>query len=139
VKFEPPAHGPMTPVTRLAPGSVQRYSTQDHVTGECTYITDAVGGVFAEGVQRFDEIGTEVSHSLKRELTITDEDPLSARYLLTQTLEMGREGWRIKVDIRTRMHSDREKFYLTGSLTAFENDVLVAEREWDETIARDLV
>jgi putative CocE/NonD family hydrolase len=139
VKFEPPAHGPMTPVTRLAPGSVRRYSQQDHVTGECTYITDAVGGVFAEGVQRFDEIGTEVSHSLKRELTITDEDPLSARYLLTQTLAMGRDGWRIKVDIRTRMHSDSVKFYLTGSLTAFENGVLVAEREWDETVARDLV
>jgi hypothetical protein len=37
------------------------------------------------------------------------------------------------------MHSDSVKFYLTGSLTAFENGVLVAEREWDETVARDLV
>jgi putative CocE/NonD family hydrolase len=139
VTFEPPAHGPMTPVTRLDPGSVLRYTQQDQVTGEMTYVTEAVGGVFGEGILRFDEIGTEVAHGMRRELTILDDDPLSARYVLTQSYEMGREGWRTKVETRAEMHSDAEHFYVTGRLTAFENDQVVATREWREKTRRDLV
>jgi predicted acyl esterase len=139
VEFPPPAHGPLTPVTQLDPGYVRRYSTQDHVTGQHTYVTEAVGGVFGEGVIRFDDIGTEVSHSLKRELTIHDDDPLSARYFLTQSFEMGRDGWRTRIETRNEMHADAGTFYLTGELKAFEAGELVATRTWDEAIPRDLL
>ncbi len=135
----PPAHGPRTPITQLDPGSVRRYSMQDHVTGEQTYVTDGVGGVFGEGVLRFDDIGTEVGHSLKRELVIRDDDPLSARYVLRQTFEMGREGWRTRSEIRTAMHSDATHFHLSGELDAFENGEHVARREWRKAIPRDLL
>ena len=139
VAFPPPAHGPPTPVTQLDPGLVRRHSTQDHVTGEHTYVTEAVGGVFGEGVLRFDDIGTQVAHSLKRELTIQDDDPLSARYVLTQTFEMRREGWRTRIDVTATMRSDRDTFYLTGVLNAFEGDTLVRSRTWERAIPRDLV
>jgi hypothetical protein len=138
VEMPPPAHGPLTPVTQLDPGLVKRYSLQDHVTGEHTYVTDAVGGVFGEGVLRFDEIGTEVAHSLKRELTIKDDDPLSALYVLTQSYEMGRDGWRTRVDVRLTMTSDADAFYLTGELNAFEGETQVMTRTWDQAIPRDL-
>ncbi len=88
---------------------------------------------------RFDDIDTELSHSLRRELTIRDGDPLSAKYVLTQTYEIGRDGWRIKIDSRTEMHSDRENFYLTGELSALENGSLVKTRKWDERYKRDLI
>ncbi len=139
VEFEPPAHGPLTPMTKIHPGSVRRYTVQDHVGGETTYVTEGVGGVFGEGIIRFDEIDTQIAHSLKRELTIRDEDPLSARYVLTQSYEMGREGWRTRVQTRAQMHSDRDNFYVSGTLTAYEDGNVVAERRWDETIPRDLM
>jgi len=139
VTFPPPAHGPLTPVTQLDAGLVKRYSVQDHVTGEHTYVTEAVGGVFGEGVLRFDEIGTEVAHSLKRELTIRDDDPLSARYVLTQTFEMGRDGWRTRVDVETTMRSDRDTFYLTGVVNAFEGETQAMTKSWERAIPRDLV
>ena len=60
VRFPPPAHGPFAPVTQLDAGSVQRRSVQDHVLGVSTYVTDAVGGIFGEGILRFDDIDTEV-------------------------------------------------------------------------------
>ena len=135
----PPAHGPRTPLTQLDPGSVKRYSVQDHVSGETTYVTEAVGGVFGEGVLRFDEIGTEVSQGIKRTLTIKDDDPLSARYLLTQSFALGREGWRSRVETRAEMSSDRENFFLKGDLSAFLNGELVAERHWHQTFKRDLI
>ncbi len=139
VQFEPPVHGPLTPMTKIDPGSVRRYTVQDHVSGETTYVTEGVGGVFGEGIVRFDEIDTQIAHSLKRELTIRDEDPLSARYVLTQSYEMGREGWRTRVHTRAEMHSDRDNFYVSGTLTAYENGNPVAERLWNEIIARDLM
>jgi putative CocE/NonD family hydrolase len=139
VEFAPPVHGPLTPMTKVDPGFIRRYTTQDHVSGEMTYVTEGVGGVFGEGVIRFDEVDIQIAHSLKRELTIHDEDPLSARYVLTQSYEMGREGWRILVKIRAQMHSDKDNFYVSGTLTAYENGNAVRERQWSETIARDLM
>jgi hypothetical protein len=139
VAFEPPARGASAPMTQIGKGLIRRYSQQDHVSGETTYVTEAVGGLFGEGILRFDEIGTELSQSIKRELTIRDDDPLSARHVITQSFEMGREGWRTSVRTRTEMRSDRDNFYLSGNLTALENGTAVAERSWSETIARDLV
>jgi len=139
VAFLPPAHGPRTPITVVDPGVVRRFSTQDHVSGETLYVTEGVGGVFGEGILRFDAVDVEIAHSLKRELTIRDHDPLSARYVLTQSYEMGREGWRTLVITRAQMHSDRSSFYLSGTLTARLNDEVVAERRWDVAIPRDLI
>jgi putative CocE/NonD family hydrolase len=139
VGFDPPVSGRPAPMTQIGKGSFRRYSQQDHVTGETSYVTEGVGGLFGEGILRFDEIGTELSQSLKRELVIRDDDPLAARYVITQSYEMGRDGWRISVDTRTEMHSDRDNFYLSGTLTAAENGKQVAQRSWSETVRRDLV
>jgi hypothetical protein len=139
VALPPPAHGPRTPITRLDPGIVRRYTVQDHVSGETMYVTDAIGGVFGEGVLRLEAIDVEVSHGLKRELTIRDDDPLSARYVLTQSFAMGRDGWRTVINTRAEMRSDRERFYLAGTVTARHNGETVAIRQWDETFARDLM
>ena len=68
------------------------------MSGETTYVTEGIGGVFGEGILRFDAVDIQLAHSLKRELTIRDDDPLSARYVLTQSYEMGREGWRTRVE-----------------------------------------
>ena len=137
--FEPPARGRPAPMTQIGKGAFRRYSLQDHVSGEAVYVTDGEGGLFGEGILRFDETGTELCQSLKRELTIRDDDPLSARYAITQSYDMGREGWRVSVRTRTEMRSDRENFYLAGTLTALEAGKVVAERSWTETIPRDLV
>ncbi len=137
VHFAAAVHGPQTPVTVVAPGVVRRFSTQDHVTGEMAYVTEGIGGVFGEGVLRLDAVDVELAHSLKRELSIRDDDPLSASYVLTQSYEMGREGWRTRVDTWAQMHSDRTHFFLQGNLRARLNGELVAQRNWNFMIARD--
>jgi hypothetical protein len=139
VVFEPPVRGPAAPATQLSPGTIRRYSKQDHVGGETTYVTEGIGGLFGEGILRFDEIDTMASHSLKRELVIRDDDPLSARYVLTQSYEMGREGWRILIESRSVLTADLDRWHLTTELTAKENGQVVTERAWSEDIPRDLV
>jgi uncharacterized protein len=52
---------------------------------------------------------------------------------------MGREGWDILVRSEVQMSSDKERFYLKGTLRAEENGQMVRERSWDETIPRLLL
>ncbi len=137
--FPPPLHGTDAPMTQVDPGRIARRAEVDHVTGECSYVTEGEGGLFGEGVLRFDEIDTTLSHSLRRELTIRPDDPLSARYALTQTYEMGRAGWRIRIDSTTGMRSDAKAFHLDCAMRVHENGAEVWRRDWAETIPRDLI
>ncbi|MBL8572359.1 MAG: CocE/NonD family hydrolase [Hyphomicrobiaceae bacterium] len=139
VAFPPPAHGPQARKTCIDRGSISRYSLQDHVNGITTYVTEGIGGLFGEGINRLDNIGTELAHSLKRELSIRDDDPLSARYVLTETYAMGRDGWRTESRTRVEMTCDASHFHLKARLTAFEDGREVLTRDWDEKIARDLI
>jgi putative CocE/NonD family hydrolase len=139
ISFEPPLRGKDAPVTRLAQGRMTRSTTLDLVNGNATYSTKSEGGLFGEGAYRFGEIDTSVSHDLARELTIAADDPLSARYELTQRYELGREGWRIQIETHTSMRATATEFVLSAKLSAFENGALVATRDFEETIPRDLV
>ncbi|MFC3058601.1 hypothetical protein [Paenirhodobacter populi] len=126
-------------MTQTDPGMMRRQSSFDHLTGVATYVTEGRGGLFGEGVVRFDKIGTELAHDLRRERTIRPEDPLSARYVLTQSYEMGREGWRTRVETVTGMTSDAGHFHLTGRLIAYDGTTEVTRRDWFETIPRHLI
>ena len=88
----------------------------DIVTDTWTCVTDGVGGVFGEGIYRFDEIDTTVEHNLRRELTLRNGDPLSARYDLYQTMKIGREGWKIDAEITVSLRGDATHFILTGEM-----------------------
>jgi putative CocE/NonD family hydrolase len=137
VTFQPPAHGPFAPVTQVSQSRLARHLTLDSLTGVATYVTAGEGGLFGEGVLRFDEIDTLVDHGLTRRLTVSADDPLSARSVITQSYEMGREGWRIRIETEAEMTGAAETFRLTGAVRVYENGALVVERGWDETFARD--
>ncbi|SMG23242.1 CocE/NonD family hydrolase [Paracoccus sp. J56] len=139
VSFPPPSSGVLAVLTRTDPGLVLRASSFDHVTGVAHYITEGRGGLFGEGIVRIDETGTELAHNLRRELTIRPDDPLSARYVLTQSYEMGRKGWRTRIETVTEMSADAGRFFLKGRLIAYEGANEVARRDWDETIPRHLL
>nr|WP_158818748.1 CocE/NonD family hydrolase [Methylocapsa sp. S129] len=135
--FAPPLRGSLAPVTKVAEGRMTRAAALDLLTGVATYVTHGEGGLFGEGAHRFDEIDTTVSHDLKRELTIGAEDPLTARYQITQNYELGREGWRILIETRTSMHATATDFVVQASVRAYENGTLAGGRDMEQTIPRD--
>lgn len=139
VSFLPPVHGPETPVTLIKAGTLSRHATQDLITGDNSYIAHGEGGVFGEGVFRFDDVDLLVDHSLTREMFINDNDPLSAKGKIVQSFTLGRKGWMTRIDITTHMSCDLDNFYLEAELDAFEDDKLVSHREWKEVIHRNLV
>lgn len=127
---------PLTPHTILREGVVNRSISYDILTDTWTCITDGVGGVFGEGIYRFDDIDVTVEHNLKRELTLSNKDPLSANYKIIQKMKIGREGWMIDADIVTNLHGDLENFYLSATMDITENGTAAFYRKWEEVIPR---
>ena len=132
-----PESAPATPSTILTPGRVDRTVTHDLVNDTWTSVTDGVGGVFGEGIYRLDEIDVTVEHNLRRELTISNSDPLSAHYLIAQTMRIGRDGWMIDADIRTTQSSTAEEFIITVDMDITENDEPAFTRSWTERVPRN--
>ena len=129
-----PESAPLTPITTLQEGRVDRSISYDILTDTWTCITDGVGGVFGEGIYRFDDIDVTVEHNLKRELTLTNADPLSAQYTIYQKMKIGREGWWIDADITVTKKSDQENFQIVGEMAIKENDKQVFHKEWDQKL-----
>lgn len=131
-----PECAPLTPMTTLSEGRVDRSISYDILTDTWTCITDGVGGVFGEGVYRFDEVDIFVEHNLKREITLSNKDPLSGKYTIYQKMKTGREGWMIESDMVFTMWADRERFYITGNMHVTENGEEAFHKEYDYQTAR---
>ncbi|MDR1966646.1 MAG: CocE/NonD family hydrolase [Synergistaceae bacterium] len=131
-----PESAPLTPVTVLSEGYVGRSISYDILADTWTCVTDGVGGVFGEGVYRFDEVGITVEHNLKRELTVKNGDPLSAKYNLYQKMKIGGEGWLAEADIVTSMSCDKTNFFVKSEMTVKENGAEMLTKKWDDTVAR---
>jgi len=81
-----------------------------------------------------------ITGSLARETyRILPDDPLSASAEAHWTETLRRGDWDIRTETYSAMKSDRENFYLSGRLEAYEGGRLVFEKDYDEIIARDLV
>jgi hypothetical protein len=139
VQFEPPTAGQAAPVTPVSPARNRRETRFDWLTGISTYTSEGEGGLFGEGVVRFDDIGTMLNHSLRRELTIEKDDPLSASYAIEQSYVLSRDDWDIRIETRTQMTATSQQFRLSGTLRALKHGKEVGSRVWSEAIDRDLV
>jgi hypothetical protein len=108
----PPSEtAPPEPVTRIRPGLV-RYDRLDGLT-----------------------VGTDGKWNFE----VAADDPLSAVAEMQRTITVERGAWRVRTETTMRMSCTRESFRLTASLRAFDGDNELAARDWDSTIARDLV
>jgi hypothetical protein len=138
IEFEPPASAQLAPVERIAPSRLQRRFELDLLHDTARFTTVGEGGLFGEGVLRFTDIDTTISHSLNRTLDIAAYDASSAKSRIDQTYEMGREGWAIRIETVTEMTSDASHYNMSGRVRVFENGALFAERHYDERIPRGL-
>lgn len=63
-----------------------------------------------------------IEHNFKRELTLQNEDPLSAKYIITQKMKVGRVNGIMDVDIILTQTCDKEYFYIKGTMEVKENE-----------------
>ena len=79
-----------------------------------------------------------INGSIAREhWQIHPDDPLSARGTCHWTDEVERDNIKLRTEARCEMWSDREHFYLTAKIEAFENEQLIYERSVSDKIPRN--
>ncbi|MDQ0471258.1 CocE/NonD family hydrolase [Labrys wisconsinensis] len=135
IRFEPPQSAPTGPATALAAPRIERRFSLDLVTGEATMVVD--GDAFGAAPTRFEAIDTDFAHESRRDFSIRDGDPASARQSVAQSCSLACEGRRFRTEVTAEMTATREAFRIAGTVRAFEDDDLLAERRWDEAIPRD--
>ena len=126
-----------SPATVLRQGRVERSVTTDPATGEVSHRLYVDGGVFGDwGKFKLDAIELDMGHVFERIYRIHPDRPNSARVSMTQTYEMGRGDWQIRVNAGAEMTSTHDTFELTAWLDALEGSATVCRREWRSSIPR---
>lgn len=71
--------------------------------------------------------------------SIDDENPLSMKATGTHTWTSERDGWHTKIECKTDMTCDAEKFYLTARVTAWLDGQAFHEKVWERSVRRDFM
>lgn len=138
----PEAAGRSTSHVPLAPRRFTRTITRDQLTNAVVHRLVSVGGDLDAGAKmRIEDIDLDLGHTVERQFTIDQVDPSSACAEVTERYSMRRGDWCVRIHAETRLTSDPDHFRLRARLEAREGNPprLVFEREWDETIERQLV
>ncbi len=139
--FGKPENGPPTPYTIYEGTTLHRSVHREPISGHTTVTLAGKGGGLLGPVAhyRIDPIGTEMVHSIVKKLDIDDHDPLSARAEVRQTMNMGRKGWRVAIDVGTVLTCDAKYFYVEADATASLNGKKVSARRWSTKHRRNLL
>jgi putative CocE/NonD family hydrolase len=130
--FEPPDGAEGWQTEELRSLNNIRREEHDLATGEAVLIIEDDFG------KRRDLEHGLVSGGVSRERwTIRPDNPLSARGETHWTKEIEREGLTLRTETYAQMWSDAQDFHLSGRIEAYENDILVYERDVTDKIARD--
>ena len=109
-----------------------RRSETDHQTGAVTLVIEDDFGKSRNG-----DHGLIAGSVARERWTIHPDDPLSAHGWTHWTQEIERDGTRLRTEAMQEMWSDSGTFYLTGRIEAWQDDVLIYERDIKDEVPRD--
>ncbi|MGA2341555.1 MAG: CocE/NonD family hydrolase [Steroidobacteraceae bacterium] len=133
-----PECGLKSPMRTVREGRLERSVAIDQVTGTVTHRLYIDGGVFGDvGKILLEDVDLEMAHVFEKIYRIHPNDPNSAYAAMTQTYEMGRSGWQVKIDAGAAMTSSASTFELDAWLEAYEGDKSVFRKEWRSSIPRN--
>jgi putative CocE/NonD family hydrolase len=91
------------------------------------------------GTYTFDDYGLTVGSTARELYSSIGDDIDSIRAETCWKRSLSRGDWKIRTITRTILTSTSEHFHVAAMLDAYEGDQRVYSRNWDESIARDLV
>lgn len=132
--FPPPTAAPTWQTETLREPSNSRKRETDMVTGITRLIIEDDFGKL-----RDTDHGLIAGSIAREEWSIHPDDPLSACGTCHWTDELERDGIKLRTEAHCAMRSDATHFYLSARMEAYEDGVLIFERDHSEEIARDLL
>ena len=91
------------------------------------------------GASRDREHGLETGSHVEQRYSIRPDDPLSARHEARWRYEFRRGHWSVRIDSKSVMTSDANRFHLSREVAAREGGAIVIARRWEEDIPRGLL
>lgn len=138
--FGPPERGPEPEHTPLEMARYQRMVELDLTTDETVYTTFGDGGDFGgAALARIEDIDLTLGYTVRKTFRINEYDPLSARAEIEQKTVFRRGEWNVRLESRTAVSADRDRFRVTAVLEAWEGGQSIFRREWDEAVPRLLL
>ncbi len=136
----PQAATPSSAQTPLKPPRLVRSIERDLLGNEVVYRVVSEGGDLEAGAMaRIEAIDLELGHTVVRQFSIRDADPLSARAEMNERLMLRRGDWRVRVQASTEMTASNAHFRIRARLQAHLGEDVFYDRDWDEWIPRELV
>jgi hypothetical protein len=89
------------------------------------------------GKKGFDDRGIEMGSTSLSRFSISDTDPLSAKAEYEWIWEYSREDWQTKTRTNTVITSDLKYFYLKAESIAWEGEVEIFRKQWDQKYLRN--
>jgi uncharacterized protein len=137
--FEPPeaARGPQQKLMRPIP--LRRTVQLDLPTGEMIYTLDSDAGEFGgHEMARLEDIELDLGYRFTKRLRIADDDPLTAKTEIVQTVKMRRGDWAVRLESRAQLAAQLDHLHFTAEIQAFEGDEPLRTLTWDERVPRRL-
>lgn len=133
-EFGAPVQAPGPAVTSLAPPEHEWMIRQDLGRRWTELrVTDD------RGVMRLDDIDLTTGARAVERYGVRPGDFSSPTGETEWVRSLERGDWKIETRTRTRLTSDRDNFYLTAELDAWEDGARVRCLSWNETIPRDMI
>ena len=89
-----------------------------------------------EGDIRINRLGLELGTESAFTSHIDEDDPLSAVVEMRQSQTIARGAWRVRIETQMQMSCSRDAFLLRAQMRAYEGDVEVCHRAWDDSVPR---
>lgn len=131
--FGPPEGAPFPEYESLRVEDSNRTVTYD-VTKGLLQMVDWVD----EGRNRFSN-GLIYDSVITNTFSILERQPTSARVQCERKIEISRGDWQTRIETLSVMTSDKDYFYLTNVLDAYEGQVRVFTKSWTKKIRREMV
>jgi hypothetical protein len=132
--FDPPESAPPERLAQLRPPEKAWRVVRDLATER-----SALEVINDDGAYRIESIDLDVRSRVTETYSIRDDDVDSVRGETYCLREFRRKDWHIRTITRTRLTSDKEKFYIHAALDAYEGEARVFSKNWHTEIDRDLV
>jgi len=131
---EPENPDPLPDYKIHLPAESKRWVERDLQKGETHYhVIDDTGEA------EMPDHGLRTRHRHQECWSISSDDPLSYRATSSYTSWMSRGDWSIRTESESNFRCDAENFYIDATVTAFESDQQINQRNWEKTIKRDLI
>jgi hypothetical protein len=131
------------PPVEMAPQSGQTLITEGHhnwrVIRDLAEDISTLEVIHDEGTSRLDEIDLTVQRKTKEWYSFQGDDFDSVKGETYWLRSFERGDWHVKTVTRTLLRCDRNYFYLTAELDAYENERRIYSNNWHRQIKRVLV